>query len=192
MAKPNEAMITNGFPIAGLPRTMRHITGYNESGKGVFLSTDCGDHHRTLADNQAIANILYSTIETPVELNGNVDIDNAAKREPPLHYHNGSVVRMVDFGPGVESPMHRALSLDYGIVIEGVFELVLDSGESRTMRPGDVSVQRATAHQWRNITGNGLLPGRMIFVLLDCKDVVVNGTKVEEYLGSLEKDYVGR
>lgn len=99
---------------------------------------------------------------------------------------------MIDFGPGLESPLHRAVSIDYGVVIEGVFELELDSGQKKIMRRGDVSVQRATAHKWRNITGNGTLPGRMLYVLLGCNDVYVNGTKMEGYLGALEKEYVGR
>jgi hypothetical protein len=102
------------------------------------------------------------------------------------------VARLIDFGPGVESPLHRALSLDYGVVIEGVFKMVLDSGEERIMRPGDMCVQRATAHQWINITGNGLLPGRMLFILLDVNDIFVGGKKIEGYLGSLAKDYVLR
>lgn len=94
---------------------------------------------------------------------------------------------MVDFGPGVGSPLHRAISIDYGVVIEGEFELTLDSGEIRVMRQGDVSVNRAGAHAWRNITGNGTLPGRMLYVILDAKDVVVNGTKLVGYLDWLEK-----
>lgn len=99
---------------------------------------------------------------------------------------------MIDFGPGVESPLHRALTIDYGIVVEGVFELVLDSGERRILRQGDVCVQRATAHRWRNITGNGTLPGRMMWVLLDCADVIVGGKKQEGDLGDLTKEYRGR
>ncbi|RBR22531.1 hypothetical protein FVER53590_25055 [Fusarium verticillioides] len=38
--------------------------------------------------------------------------------------------------------MHRTLSIDYGVVIEGEMELVLDSGENRAMKRGDVAVQR--------------------------------------------------
>ncbi|KAK0634888.1 hypothetical protein B0T17DRAFT_586555 [Bombardia bombarda] len=172
-----------------LRKTVRHITGHDDEGKSVFLSTDCGDHHRIMGEQQAVANILYSTVETPVDVNGDADIKQARENEPPLHYHNGSVVRMVDFGPGVASPLHRAVSLDYGVVLEGEFELTLDSGETRIMRQGDVSVQRATAHSWRNITGNGNMPGRMLYILLDCKDVVVNGKKMEGYLGWLEEYY---
>lgn len=99
---------------------------------------------------------------------------------------------MLDFGPNLESPMHRAMSIDYGIVLEGEFELTLDSGESRIMRKGDISVQRATAHKWKNITGGGTQAGRMLYILLDCKPVVVNGETIEGYLGDLEKEYEGR
>ncbi|RYP63554.1 hypothetical protein DL771_009216 [Monosporascus sp. 5C6A] len=178
------------FPVPGLRQIFRHITGHNEEGKSVFLRSDQGDHHRVMGEQQAVANILYSTQETPVELNGNVDIEKAKAQEPPLHYHNGSIDRMIDFGPGVESPLHLAVSIDYGIVVEGVFELILDSGEKRIMRQGDVSVQRATAHQWKTIMGNGTLPGRMMWILLDCNDVYVNGKKMEGFLGDLAKEYV--
>ena len=97
---------------------------------------------------------------------------------------------MVDYAPGVESPLHRAMSLDYGVVLEGVFELQLDSGETKIMREGDVSIQRATSHKWKNLTGNGTLPGRMMYVLLDVKELYHNGSKVEGYMGSLAKDYI--
>lgn len=84
------------------------------------------------------------------------------------------------------------MSIDYGIVLEGEFEMTLDSGESRIMRRGDVSVQRATAHKWKNISGDGKEPGRMLYVLLDCKELHVNGEKIEGYLGELKKEYEGR
>ena len=109
-----------------------------------------------------------------------------------MSVNNGSVARLIDFGPGAESPLHRSVSLDYAIVIEGVFKLLLDSGEERILRPGDTTVQRATAHQWVNVTGNGLLPGRLLFVLLDVNDVYVGGKKMEGYLGTITKDYIGR
>lgn len=61
--------------------------------------------------------------------------------------------------------MHKTVSVDYGIVLEGVIELVLDSGETKIMRRGDVCVQRATNHAWRNVTENNGW-GRMVFVLV--------------------------
>lgn len=98
---------------------------------------------------------------------------------------------MIDFAPGGVSPMHRVNSIDYAIVIEGVFRMILDSGEERIMQRGDVAIQRSTCHRWINVTGNGLLPARLLFVLLDVNDLQIAGEKVQGELGVLAKDYVG-
>ena len=37
------------------------------------------------------------------------------------------------------------MSIDYGVVIEGTFELTLDSGEKKMMYPGDMSKYRHPA-----------------------------------------------
>lgn len=78
---PGVGYVTHGFPAAGLRRTVRLITGHNTEGKGVFLSTDCGDHHRVMGEEEAIANILYSTRETPVDMGGDVDVARAKEAE---------------------------------------------------------------------------------------------------------------
>ncbi|KAI5861112.1 hypothetical protein GGS23DRAFT_576996 [Durotheca rogersii] len=182
----------SSFPAPGLRQIFRHITQNNAKGESQFLSSDHGEHYRRMVDNRAVANIIYSTRENPVDLNNNIDVQKAHEAEPPFHYPSGSIVRMIDFGPGVESPFHRAMTIDYGVCIEGVFELTLDSGEKRILRPGDICVQRATNHKWKNITGNGTLPGRMLWVLLDCKEVIVGGKKVEGDLGDLHSEYKGR
>jgi quercetin dioxygenase-like cupin family protein len=111
--------------------------------------------------------------------------------KPGITVKGGTVCRMIDFAPGGVSPMHRVNSLDYAIVLEGVFKMVLDSGEERVMQRGDIAIQRSTAHRWVNVTGNGLLPARMLFVLLDVQDLNVGGETVRGELGVLEKDYVG-
>lgn len=69
------------FPAPGLRQIFRHITGHNGEGKSVFLKSDQGEHHRVMGEQQAVANIIYSTQETPVELNGDVDIEKAKARE---------------------------------------------------------------------------------------------------------------
>lgn len=73
--------VTDGFPAPGLPETKRFITGYNAEGKSYFHTSDNGDHHRVMGEKQAVANILYSTYENPVELNGEVDIKRAREQE---------------------------------------------------------------------------------------------------------------
>ncbi|KAK8067436.1 cupin domain-containing protein [Apiospora saccharicola] len=188
---PAEGYVRTSHPIQGLPRVVRHITGVNTEGKSVFLSTDTGDHQKELVKKSGLANILYTTREHPVDLNGDADVKYARENEPGITVKGGTVCRMIDFGPGAASPMHRVNSLDYAVVIEGSFKLVLDSGEERLMHRGDVTIQRSTSHQWINVTGGGCLPARVLFVLLDVKDLNVDGAKVDGFLGELGKDYVG-
>ena len=96
---------------------------------------------------------------------------------------------MIDFGPGAASPLHRIISLVYSVVLEGQFEITLDSGETKILRQGDVSVLRAAAHSLRNITGNYTMPGRMMFVIIGAKELSVDGQKMGGYLGWLEPYY---
>ena len=77
--------------------------------------------------------------------------------------------------------MHRTESIDYGVVLEGTIELVLDSGETRVMRRGDVCVQRGTMHAWKNISQNNEW-ARMMFVLVSADKVVVGGKELAESL----------
>lgn len=72
-------------------------------------------------------------------------------------------------------------------MIEGVFELTLDSEERRLMYPGDVSVNRATMHKWRNVSNDK--SGRMLFVLLDCEPLYVGQNEVVQDLGTLASEY---
>jgi hypothetical protein len=78
--------IINGFPAPGLTNTVRHITGHDSEGKTVFLTTDNGDHHKIMGDNQAVARILYSTQETPVDLNEMADLKKAKESEVGLFF----------------------------------------------------------------------------------------------------------
>ena len=69
---------------------------------------------------------------------------------PPLVPPGGdAVVWYIDTPPDSASPMHRTVSLDLVILVEGEIELTLDSGETRIMKPGDLTIQRSTLHAWR-------------------------------------------
>jgi quercetin dioxygenase-like cupin family protein len=58
--------------------------------------------------------------------------------------------------------MHTTPTIDYGIVMQGEITLELDSG-SVQLTQGDIVVQRATAHAWRNYADQ---PCVMAFVLI--------------------------
>jgi hypothetical protein len=46
--------------------------------------------------------------------------------------------------------MHKTDSLDVIILISGAVDLLLDDGEAKSMKPGDVVIQKATNHGWVN------------------------------------------
>jgi hypothetical protein len=57
---------------------------------------------------------------------------------------------------------HTTATIDYGVVITGQVDLGLDSGWVR-LGPGDVVVQRATRHAWRQV---GDEPCKIAWILL--------------------------
>lgn len=87
----------------------------------------------------------------------------------------------------MESNLHRSICLGYGVVTHGVVELSLDSGEKRFMYPGDVSVNRAGMHRWKNASSTE--PARVVYVMLGAQNVTVGGKELKEDLGNLAKEY---
>lgn len=97
----------------------------------------------------------------------------------------GTVLRYVEFAPGTDSIMHRTQSLDYGIVTEGSIIAAFDSGEEHLMHKGDVCIQRATMHSWRNPSKTEWC--RMIFSLQDAKPLFIGETRYkEEGVGTID------
>ncbi|KAK3619663.1 hypothetical protein LTR56_023886 [Elasticomyces elasticus] len=101
--------------------------------------------------------ILYSSHDFPPSLETEKDIDQYAHdrthgMENGICPSKGTAAAIVHIEPNAISAMHRTMSLDVMVIIEGVLEAHLEGGEVRTMRPGDSMVQRGTMHQWRNVT----------------------------------------
>lgn len=101
-----------------------------------------------------------------------------AQGKTGLALGGGTVLRYVEFAPGTDCIMHRTQSLDYGIVTEGSIVAVFDSGEEHLMHRGDVCIQRATMHSWRNPSKTEW--ARMIFSLQDAKPLFVGETRYKE------------
>jgi quercetin dioxygenase-like cupin family protein len=162
-----------------LPFLNRFITAHDQNGKAVF-STQISESMPRQEVNGFPFSLAYTSNEFPAQLSGDADITKykANLNSPPgLAISTGTVCRIVDFPPAAESPMHRTVSLDYGVVLEGEVELSLDSGEKRVMKRGDVAIQRATNHAWKNVTPNGGC-ARMLYVLTPCQPIQVEGLGV--------------
>lgn len=132
--------------------------------------------------------LAYATEQYPVDLNNNTDLaiyQKNLKDLPGVTIPGGSVLRMVDIHPGGTSPMHRTISLDYGVVIEGEVDLILDSGVTQILKRGDIVVQRATNHAWRNRSSTEW--ARMLYVLQEAQPLKLAGqTLGEDYGGGMD------
>ncbi len=60
--------------------------------------------------------------------------------------------------------MHKTSSVDYIILIRGEVDMLVDEGEAKSLKPGDVVIQRGTNHAWVN---TGTEPALLVAVLAD-------------------------
>ncbi|KAH7121392.1 hypothetical protein EDB81DRAFT_700191 [Dactylonectria macrodidyma] len=167
---------------SALANHARVITTLDEHGKSVFSTALPEEAERvSVQGGAAYFSLPYVTGEWPVDLNNDKDLERyeAFLAHPPgVTQQGGTVMRTVDFPPLSLSPMHRTVSLDFGIVTAGEIEVILDSGETRLLRVGDICVQRATMHAWKNPSKTEW--GRMTFILAPAQDLEHKGHKIKD------------
>lgn len=132
----------------------RHITTNDKDGSSsIFASGVSSDPpSRVLPDGLKIT-FCYGSDRFPVDLNRDQDLEayqHLIDNPPGIVVPNGVVLRIIDFPPGYVGVLHRTISVNFNVVIQGQLELVLDSGERRTLSCGDSAIQRAVNHSWRN------------------------------------------
>jgi quercetin dioxygenase-like cupin family protein len=169
----------------GLPQINRFITDHDAEGKAVFSSRI--EEALEWQDIGSIAKFAlgYTTSQFPVPFENEKDIKDYQahmKNKPGIVVPGGTVLRIVDVPPLSVSPMHRTVSLDYGVVLEGEVALELDSGETRVLKRGDLAVQRGTNHAWRNLSDTKW--ARMLYVLQESEAFEINGKTLGEDYGS--------
>jgi quercetin dioxygenase-like cupin family protein len=151
----------------------RVVTTHDAAGKSVVQSIDTLTP-AMIPSGDAAFQFVWQTPSVPADLNDGTD---GPTSDGGL-IKRGSVIRVVDMVPGKPSPMHRTLSIDYGVVIFGQLELTLDGGETVLLEAGDIVVQRGTNHLWRNPSESEIT--RVAFILIEAAPVVVNGRVMEE------------
>jgi mannose-6-phosphate isomerase-like protein (cupin superfamily) len=112
--------------------------------------------------------VIWSSEGFPVNNDGSEDPSN---KKIGTTIDNGTVFRIVSFGPGVSPRNHRTDSVDYAVVMSGEIDMVLDD-ETVHLKAGDVLVQRGTVHNWIN---NGSVPCVIAFTLVSAKPVTIGG-----------------
>ncbi|CAI4212670.1 unnamed protein product [Parascedosporium putredinis] len=159
----------------------RFITTHDAQGKTTFSDAVPEQAPFEALPDGAEFCLGYATNQFPVPLADDGDVktyQHYTENLPGVTIGTGTVLRVVDMAPGALSPMHRTISLDYGVVLEGEIDLVLDSGESRHMKRGDISVQRGTNHAWRNRSETSW--ARMLYVLQPAEKLIVNGEELKD------------
>lgn len=152
--------------MTSIPR--RVVTGHSPDGVSVVLSDGPVPVSRRLPGDGVAFHEIWNTAGAPATITA--EEPEPTERElavpPPPR---GTKIRINEFQPGhlnpagLQSPVHRTASVDYGIVLEGEITLVLDDSEV-TLGAGDVVVQRGTDHAWAN---RGDTVCRVAFILVD-------------------------
>src|SRR5262245_62155316 len=139
----------------------RVVTGHDKNGKAT-VAIDEPVKNVMSGRPGAFSSVIWTTEGFPVNNDGS---DDTSGRKTGTTLDNGTVFRVVSFGPGVTPRNHRTDSIDYAVVISGEIDMDLD-GEVVHLRAGDVMVQRGTIHNWIN---NGKEPCVIAFTLIASK-----------------------
>ncbi len=145
----------------------RVVTGHDENGRAILLIDEISKNIVQTRPG-AHAAVIWTTEGFPVDNDGSAD---ASGRKVGTTLDNGTVFRVVSFGPGVTPRNHRTDSIDYATVLSGEIDMELD-GTSVHLKAGDLLVQRGTIHNWVN---KGTAPCVIAFVQLAAKPVTARG-----------------
>ncbi len=145
----------------------RVVTGHDANGRAVVKIDEVSKNVTSSRAAQS-ACVVWTTESFPVNNTGDAD---EGLRQVGTTFKNGTVFRVVEFGPGVSPRNHRTDSIDYAVVMSGEIDMELDDSVVH-LKAGDVLVQRGTIHNWVN---RGSLPCVIAFVLIDAKPAAVGG-----------------
>ena len=153
--------------MSTVPR--RVVTGHTSDGVSVVVSDGPVPVSRDLPDDGVSFHEIWNTEGAPARITAVEESEPTERTLAVPPPPQGTKIRINEFLPGhldergLQSPVHRTASVDYGIVLEGEITLVLDDSEV-TLRAGDIVVQRGTDHAWAN---RGDTTARVVFVLID-------------------------
>jgi quercetin dioxygenase-like cupin family protein len=158
----------------------RIVTGHSPGGKAIIHSdttlapVSLYDPSKPPSNDHAGCINIHRSEGFPA--NNNVPFTELHGTPIPLVDPIRTSIRIIDMPPGTSSPLHRTVSLDFGVVLKGEVVLELDDGVETTVKEQSTVVQRGTIHAWHNRTKE---VSRMLFVLLPAEKVRVERTGEE-------------
>jgi quercetin dioxygenase-like cupin family protein len=148
------------------------VTGHDANGRAIVQIDEIAGNVVSQRANQQAA-VIWTTEGFPVDNEGTTDDSTRPVSTSEL---NGTVFRIVYYGPGVAPRNHRTDSIDYAVVISGEIDMELDDGVVVHVRQGDVLVQRGTIHNWVN---HGTEPCVIAFSLIGAHPVTKGGKTLD-------------
>ena len=145
----------------------RVVTGHDDQGRAKVLIDETVKNVASQRPG-ALYSVIWSSEGFPANNDG--DADPSGKKIGTT-ISDGTVFRIVSFGPGVAPRNHRTDSIDYAVVMSGEIDMELDVGKVH-LKAGDVLVQRGTIHNWVN---TGSEPCVIAFTLVSAKSVTAGG-----------------
>lgn len=140
----------------------RVVTGHDKNGKAVVKIDEISKNVISTRANQN-STVIWATRKWPIDLNEEIDMSAEVKKTT---VDNGTVFRIVRFGPGVAPRNHRTESIDYAVVMAGEIDMELDDGVVVHLKQGDALVQGGTIHNWVN---KGKVDCVIAFVLIHAR-----------------------
>ena len=138
-------------PINQLPTTRRLVTGHSQNGKAICAFDEAltpvnvfGNTSLESSDQPTGFTLIHRTRNYPGKIQGSAE-ELEPKNLRRGQGDRGIVCQIVDLPPtpeGKASYLHRNQSLDYGVVLKGSMQIILDDGAEQTLREGDVYVQK--------------------------------------------------
>jgi mannose-6-phosphate isomerase-like protein (cupin superfamily) len=145
----------------------RVVTGHDDQGRAKVLIDETVKNVASQRPG-ALYSVIWSSEGFPANNDG--DADPSGKKIGTT-ISDGTVFRIVSFGPGVAPRNHRTDSIDYAVVMSGEIDMELDVGKVH-LKASDVLVQRGTIHNWVN---TGSEPCVIAFTLVSAKSVTAGG-----------------
>ncbi len=200
LSKGIQSSIATMSHIGALSKVHRYITGHDASGRSIF-KTDLPEEMTQVGISRyskeekatgesihptipATSSVPYTVGRLPANLANNADLEaykkdleNVKTLPVPYVMPDGTALHYIELAPGTVTAMHQTISIDHDVMLEGEVELILDSGETRLLKAGDMIVQRGTMHAWRNASETKW--ARFFAAVQPIEQLEINGKKLE-------------
>jgi mannose-6-phosphate isomerase-like protein (cupin superfamily) len=152
----------------------RVVTGHDAEGRATIVSDGPTPKPTSSRPGQQ-AVVVWATDAVPADNSGNAD---TAGQPVATALKNGTVLRVIEYQPGVAGRTHRTHSVDYAIILSGSVDMQLDDGNEVHLKAGDIVVQRGTVHNWQN---RGDVPCRIAFIWIAAQPIEIAGTVLDAH-----------